>query len=492
MRRALGFTLLLFSITAAAQSFTARFETSECPLFAQRLAKEKAAEISCGYLIVPEDRQAGGDDRQVELFIFRIAASQPASNAPLVILTGGPGFPAAARIPAILESQAHLRYEVLAIDQRGAGFSRPSLNCPEADDPKRDSKAGWIRDCYLRLVGEGVGLRGYNSANSAKDIHDLLAALNIDEANIYGESYGSRLALTLARDFPQHVRALILDGVLPLHVKRLEAHAPNGYRAITELFADCSADADCNRAYPNLRASFYSALRRMNHEPVDIQKTDMDHPIATTGDDFASEIYGWLYDKQLIPFLPAQIDAYARGDTDFDAAEEARRRESQALIGAALPGDMDQSSEGLALSVLCAEETPFNSRDEIVNQAAELPGVLRRPLVDMAIRDLANCEDWEAPPAAEMENQPVASDIPTLLLSGRYDPVTPPAWGEEAAKYLANSWHYVFPDAGHGVLFEADAACAESIALSFLADPQRQPADACMEALSPPRFYIRR
>lgn len=491
MGHTLCLTLLLFSITAAAQSFTPRFETSECPLFAQRLANDSAAHISCGFLIVPEDRQAGGGDRLVELFVFRIAASQPVSNAPLVILTGGPGSPAAARIPALLESQAHLRYEVLAMDQRGAGFSRPSLNCPEADDPKRDSKAGRIRECYLRLVRAGVGLHAYNSANSAKDIRDFLDALNIDEANIYGESYGSRLALTFARDFPQHVRAMILDGVLPINVKRLEAQAPNGYRAIAELLVDCAADADCNRAYPNLRESFYSALWRLNRAPVEVQNLDMEYPIIMTGDDLAAEIYAKLYDKQLIPFLPALIDAYAKGDTSFDAAEEARRRESQALNGAALPADMDHSSEGLALSVLCAEEAPFNSRDEIVNQAADLPGVLRRPLVDMAIRGIVNCEAWEVSSASAMENQPVTSDIPALLLSGRYDPVTPPAWGDEAAKYLANSWHYVFPAAGHGVLFETDAACAESIALSFLADPQRQPADACMEALSPPRFYIR-
>ena len=491
MARLLGTSFLIFSIIVSAQSYTPRYANSDCPFFIRRLAEDSDADISCGYLIVPEDREASENGRLIALFVVRIAARHPSGNAPLIFLTGGPGSAVAERLPFILGSQLRQNYEVIAVDQRGAGFSRPSLNCVELDDQTRTSYSDWRQDCYRRLLDEGIALHSYNSANNAKDIHDLLVALDIEEANIYGLSYGSRLALTVARDFPERLRALILDGVLPLQVKRLETHALNGYQAIEQLFADCSADRICNRAYPNLRESFYSALKTMDREPAEIDQGDKDYPIVITGDDLVNEIYAKLYDAHLIPFLPALIDAYAQGDYDYDPAEEARRREAQTLIGAEMLWNLDKSSEGLALSVACAEEVPFNSRDEIVNRAANLPGAVRRPLVEIAISDISNCSEWQVPRAPDLENQPVASDIPTLLLSGRYDPVTPPEWGAEAAQYLVNSWRYVFPDSGHGLLFRVDAGCAESIALSFLANPERRPNDACIAELTSPDFYIR-
>ena len=491
MKQSLGFSLFLLSILSAAQIYTPRYDNSECPFFIRRMAEDSGADISCGFLFISEDRQATSGSRLISLFVVRIAARNHDGNAPLLFLNGGPGAPIAARIPSVLASRLHENYEIIAIDQRGAGFSRPSLNCWEEDGRTDTSGFVWIQYCYRRLVDQGIALRAYNSASITQDIQDLLNVLEISEANVYGVSYGSRLALTLARDFPQRVRAMILDGVLPLHVRKLESHALNGYRAIEKLLADCGADADCNRAYPNLSNSFYSSLARMNQEPAEVKQANLDYPIVVTGDDFVAEIYTKLYDKQLIPVLPALIAAYAKGDYDFDATELASRRESLAPMESEWLREMEQLSEGTAYSVTCAEEIPFNSRDRIVNQAARLPGLVRRPLVGMALDSIAKCEAWDVPAAPDLVNQPVSSDIPTLLLSGRYDPVTPPEWGDEAAKRLANSWHYVFPAAGHGVLFESDASCAELIAQSFLAAPRIRPADACLETMTRPDFYIR-
>ena len=465
----------------------------------------------------------------------------------------------------------HHNYEVIAIDQRGAGLSRPSLNCHERDDQTLSSNIIWIRDCYRRLVDDGIALHAYNSANNANDIHDLLVALEIEEANVYGISYGSRLALTIARDFPQRVRALILDGVLPLQVNSLEALAVNGNQAFDRVFIGCAADADCKRAYPDLRESLYELIRTLNRAPAEIESADEDYPIVTTGQDFAYDIYYKLYEKHSIPYLPALIDAYAQGEYDYDPAKDDQEREGQAryelhdpqaneydlvamemlqitdirklfdhyrrlsgdewdglmaeieyrlkyqpfqdyllldslseaeqylptldaeelaLIEAEVLGKLDDSSEGTQLSFQCAEEVHFNRRDEIANRAADLPGALRRALVDWALISINDCKRWDVPRSSSIENQPVKSDIPTLLLSGQYDPITPPPWGEEAAKYLAKSLHYVFPDGGHGLLFTGE--CADSIALSFLADPERQPEAGCMADLSLPDFYVRR
>lgn len=406
----------------------------------------------------------------------------------MIFLAGGPGSPISDRIGDLLRSRLRDDFEIIAIDYRGAGFSRPSLNCQELDNQSLADQNRGIEDCYRRLASKGIALQAYNSASGATDIYDLLAALNIDEANIYGESYGSRLALTIAHDYPQRVRTLIFDGVLPLQVNILEALAPNGNQSIARIFSSCAADADCRRAYPNLSASFGDVLAALNRSPAEVQTEEYDHPIAVTAQDFVFNVLYSLYDKHLIPFLPAMIDAYAQGEYDFEMARgEGKLPQNEADV-------MDRpnvSSEGTLLSYLCAEEAPFNRRERIANRAANLTGLLRRALVDWAISYLNDCNIWEVPRSSARENQPVKSDIPTLLLSGYFDPATPPEWGDEAAKHLTNSWHYVFPDAGHGVLFEADAACALTIALSFLEDPLSQPADACLESMSGPDFHIR-
>ncbi len=488
MKLFLGFCVLMLAFNAAAQSITPQYETSDCPDSIRRLAREYSAEISCGFLVVPEDRQAREASWDLERFVAQIAARQPTGKAPILYLAGGPGAPVAEDIAQILQSQLHQRYQIIAIDQRGAGFSRPSLNCYELDDQTDYLDPAWSQPCFRRLVKEGIALRAYNSASDAHDLQDLLVVLGIDKANVYGFSYGSRLALTFARDFPQRIRALMLDGVLPLHLNIFEELALNGNQSVARIFSSCDANVECRRAYSNLRSSFNYVMETLDRSPVEIQREEYDYPITITGQDFVFDVRYSLYEKHLIPFLPAKIDAYARGEYDFHPA---RVDGETAPIETDAPDTSDLSSEGTLLSFLCAEEAPFNRRELIANRAANLHGVLRRAWVEWAISYLNDCKSWDVPRSSARENQPVESDIPTLLLSGYFDPATPPHWGEEAAKHLANSWHYVFPDAGHGVLFTADAACAESIALSFLADPQRQPEDVCMEGLTSPDFYIR-
>lgn len=560
------------SLPLVALGYSPKFDVSDCPYFIRKLADDSAAEIRCGHLTVLEDRNDIESSRPIEVFVVRIAAREPAGNAPLIFLAGGPGSAVAWSVPLILESPLHQQYEIIALDQRGAGLSRPSLNCYERDDQTISSDVIWLRDCYRRLIGDGIALRSYNSANSARDIHDLLVALEISEANIYGLSYGSRIALTLARDLPQRVRSLILDGVLPLQVNRWDTLAVTGNQAFDRIFAACAAASACERAYPNLAEKFYQVIRNLNRAPVEIHREDVDYPVLTNGDDFAYDIFYRLYEKGSISYLPALIDAYFTGDFGYDPEEEARKRKGQArytahdpqaneydlmamemldiadikrlfdhyrrlsadewdelmaairyrmtyqpyqeylglpslaeteqylkaldteardLIEAEALGVFDHASEGTQLSFECAEEAHFNSREEIANQAAQLPGTVRRALVDWAIDGVSECQWWPAPRASRFENQPVSSAIPTLLLSGQFDPITPAEWGDEAAKYLMNSWHYVFPDLGHGALFAGAAPCVDAIALAFLANPARQPDAGCLAGLSTPDFYIR-
>jgi len=572
LRGALFLALAIWVLGAAAlaQRDKPTFLDRACPFFMQKLAGARDADINCGILRTPENRKAQDAAIQLELFVVRISAGKETTNAPIVYLEGGPGGAGSAAFAAWLDSSFQPDYDIILVDQRGSGLSLPSLNCYESIAAADGADAEWIRACRERLTRAGVDLSAYHSASNAHDIHDLLAALEIPQANIYGRSYGTRLGLTLARDFPQRLRSLMIDAVFPPQVAALETQPLFAYRALERLFVDCEQDPSCWRAYPNLRASFYIAIANMNAAPARIEDAELDALIETTGDDFVKQLVASLYDRALLPYLPALIAAFAEGDYEFDpraeaeslAQDDARYADSMKavefdlaaleylnlgsmeevyahfdslredardrLIGeisdamqyapyrdylglasteaarayldkldesaklhleAEVTGQYDSDSEGLYFSIQCAEEIHFNSAAAVEARLADLPAALRAPLLDDAIFNFAACEFWDVPSRGEREDQPVESDIPTLVFSGAYDPITPPDWGEAAAKYLANSWHFVFPNAGHGALLSGP--CADSIALSFLADPTRRPEDACMEDLTSPDFYIR-
>ena len=125
----------------------------------------------------------------------------------------------------------------------------------------------------------------------------------------------------------------------------------------------------------------------------------------------------------------------------------------------------------------CFEEAPFGSP-----QAVQAANAAANPRLSQAMNNAAayqDCAAWDVPPAAAFENKPVVSDIPTLILSGEHDPITPPAWGELTAEGLSKSQHLVFPGTGHGVLGRHN--CSNQVVEEFLAAPD-EPVDAsCMD-----------
>ena len=570
MKRLLLVCFLLLSLRASAQDYLPLFVSGECPYFLRRHSEAEGVAIACGILAVAEDRAAGDSRKTLELFVARISARFPNGNAPLVILDGGPGSAASQLIKPLLATHLHLDYDIIVIDQRGTGLSRPSLNCPERDAGSLWNSLKWLQVCYRRLERAGIALSAYTSADNAHDIHDLLETLAIPEANIYSLSYGTRLAFTLLRDFPGRIRAVIMDAVVPPAADILNERAGAGNRAFEQLFQDCAADAACRRAYPNLRRSLYESVDRLNRKPAELPGDDPDQAIRLTGDDLIYELHAALYHYRRIPFLPAFIHAYAEGDYDYDpesAADDAAWRKQyrsgnmqpsetdltamdlldignvydlydyywelsvaerealraeiayllryqpfQEYLGLDSPeaaerylsgledaeysqlareviGEYDSLSDGMNYSVQCAEEVHFNCEKAIRLGAAAVPDVLKAGLVALATDRFIECEHWRVPRASAIENQPVISDVPVLMLSGSYDPISPPEWAAAAASHLETSWRFVLPDIGHGSLLSH--SCAETIMLSFLAYPQLEPRAECLEDLTPPDFYTR-
>lgn len=448
--------------------------------------------IECGYLHVPEDRKQAGDGRdwlRLAVAVIKSAADNPEPD-PLVYLSGGPGEFAVVGTEFAAETfrpvLAHR--DVIVFDQRGVGFSAPSLDCPEAaavffENIERSlTPEEWTAleqeatiACRDRLRAEGINLSAYNSAASAADLHDLRQVLGYESWNIYGISYGTRLALTALRDFGHTgtIRSVVLDSVAPPQIDLFNSIGPNAHRAFSLLFDRCVAYPGCAAAYPDLETRFYALVDRLNAEPATVTVSDPVsqelYRIPFTGNDLINTTFLSMYNWNRISHLPNIITSLDEGNT-LRVAE----------IMAETLHLHDFSSEGMNFSVNCVEEAPFNSLDAVASANQGLPEQLKEYLLTSAAESFALCDLWAVDPAGPLENEPVESDLPVLLLVGDYDPITPPAFAQQAAAHLENSYLYEFEGLTHGII-QSGRSCGMTIMTAFLDNPAAEPDRSCLE-----------
>jgi pimeloyl-ACP methyl ester carboxylesterase len=437
----------------------------------------------CGYLIVPQNRSVPNSaPLKLHVAVFQSIAEGPEPD-PVVHLAGGPGSSSLdvagylfnQGLGAILE-----RRDFILFDQRGTGYSSPRLDCPErnaltgsllsgtlSDDESFQAIVDAFRQCRDRLVSQGVDLSAYNSAASAADLNDLRLALGYSQLNLYGVSYGTRLALTMMRDYPGAVRSAVLDSTYPLETNLYTALAPNAERAFNVLFDDCAADPTCNASYPNLRAVFYNLADQLNASPVTVFLSvgGAEYPVLLTGDLLIDVLFVGLYNPTVTASMPKMI-------YQIQAGEYSILRNRLSLY-------FDTSSAlGMGTSVQCAEEIPFNAANEAYTAAQGVQPAIAAFFPQNVQYLFTLCQDWTGTVPDPRENQPVTSAIPALILAGAFDPITPPAWGQMTASHLSNSYFYEFRGNGHWVT--RSSHCARSIALAFWDNPVAPPDASCL------------
>ncbi|GAB3352121.1 alpha/beta fold hydrolase [Modestobacter lapidis] len=454
-------------------------------------------DIECGTLEVPADR-AEPDAGTIDLAfgIARSTADAPADD-PVVYLSGGPGQGALEFVPLAfgqLYEPLTATRDLVILDQRGTGLTEPSLACDEysswvretlgSDLPEEELAEQAVESldtCRQRLLDEGIDLADYNSAASAADLDDLRRALEYEEWNLYGISYGTRLAQTAMRDTPGGIRSVVLDAAYPIDAD-LYGEAPrNAARAMEALFDVCADDAGCAERFPDLEQTFTGLAEQFDAQPVPVTLLD-----PTTGQRVESELDGAgltgflfqsLYSTELVPFLPEIIDAAAGGDVG-----------TIGLLLSAFAQQLDLVAVGQQLAVQCQEEVPFSSEQTVAAAADDHPLVEgffeSAPTLGAGIFDV--CATWDAGEPGEAENEPLVSEIPTLVLAGDLDPITPPRWGESISDDLPNSFFFSFPVTGHGSV--AVHECAVQLTSAFLDDPGAAPDAACIEQIDAPAF----
>ena len=431
----------------------------------------------CGFLTVPlhHDRPGG---RPVELAVEVIHTPDPHPQPdPVVVLAGGPGGTLAGNGSSALTGYAPIRLltgrqagrDLILLDQRGVGHSRPALDCA----PIGDLASGLA--CRNRLTARGIDLSAYTTEEDAADVAELGPALGYRQVNLFGYSYGSRLALTVMREYPHGIRSVILISPVPPQADYLADFPGNEARAFQALFDGCAHDPRCAAAYPQLARDFRTAVTRLDARPrqLPVRIDGTDRTLRLDGRVLVSLLSNGIYlDKMAI--LPRAIHHAATGGNLSDWAQVV-------TDGAAAIADVGVSV-GMAQSVQCADEAPFVNRQRARALDAAHPEQRHVFLQPAWWFDL--CARWPAGPAGPAGHTPVHSTIPALIVTGQYDPAAPPAYGRLAAATLTRGYFTEFPGLGH----IPEDSCVLSVEAGFLRRPLQRPGTSCIQQMPPIRW----
>lgn len=460
------------------------FSQADC-----EFAVPQGMDVECGFLTVPENwANPEGNKIQLHVAIIHTQNKHPQAD-PILFLDGGPGGFTLDYIQ-YLASQfnfARASRDVIFFDQRGVGYSTPSLNCPEAEEQwyldwtqdlrMSEANANYfqaLKTCRARLQAQGIDLSGYTSAASAADVDSLRKALGISHWNLYGSSYGTRLALTVMRDFPEGVRSVVLDSSLPIQVNLFETIALNSERTLELVFTRCAADPVCLKDYPDLEDSFYDLVDQLDVQPLtfDIYRasTGKFYKVVLNGDRFIWLTFRMLYMGDQFSTLPWRVESMLAGNTGG--------------LGEYLQYFIffdDVWNEGMFYSLHCYEEVPFFSQEAWEQNNTSVNSRWAEAFGKGEAAE--GCTAWGLGDPPPMENQPVSSDIPTLILAGEFDPITPPTWGRLVTESVSNSQLVEFSTFGHGVLGSGSdrGACSFSIVKAFLDEPGSKINAACAQ-----------
>lgn len=466
-----------FSLTAHAQDPT-RFE----PGFEEAACFEDVPETyRCGYVTVPEWHSLPeGNTLRLAVVVVPALTDTPASD-PVVMAQGGPGG-STIEVFAPVASEGELDFirqtrDIILIEQRGTRFSEPYLFCTETQAFEFESLAmtlddteyavarlGALAECHDRLEAEGINLNAFNSIENAADVPLVLDALGYEgKFNYYGVSYGTMVAQHLMRDYRERLRSVIIDAVVPLETNFLLQSDFNATASIKFLFEACQADEQCAEAFPLLEDTFFNLVDDWNMVPAEftIEVDNQIYEVTMTGDDLLEFLRQSLYSTDLLPLLPQLI--------------EALQQDNFLWVEVLLPILLTSThADGMYASVICSEDGDFDIEDYRLDDV--YPGLIN----DLTYMIQA-CALWDVDILDNIVNQPVASDVPVLLLSGDFDPITPARFAQEVAVSLSNSYSFSFPNVGHGVIASSD--CANTIMSQFLAHPEAEPDSTCISDL---------
>lgn len=489
----MGWPAFLGLIAWAGWCASSLAEGTSAPVSAPRLTLEPcqlehpsrlmALPAECGTFEVPEN-PAQPRGRRIELYIARVPAiSRRKAPDPLFLLAGGPGGSAvdmyASAAPAF--DRIHRDRDIVLVDQRGTGKSNP-LNC-ELDEDVLMSATDEVVEAETRRCLESLrsraDVRYYTTSVAVQDLDRVRAALGYEVINLYGASYGTRVAAHYVRRFPKHARAVILDGVVPPQLALGPSLALDAEKALGAVLARCNADSACHARFGDPAVTYHALRSALQKKPVAV-----DLPDPTTGerrhmefssDHLATVLRLSIYTSDLAALLPLALDLAGKAGDYVPLA-------GQFLMMSHAFEDM--LAFGMHNSVVCAEDVPFFPQTSESDRAGLEQTFLGTAPLD-SLRNL--CKIWPRGPMDADLHAPLETSVPVLLLSGSNDPVTPPVYAEQLRPGLKDNLHVVLEGLGHGQIV---SPCVDGLLGRFLASGTTRGLDvSCTKEVRPTPFF---
>ena len=454
------------------------FDDTACNL--PGLSPEISPRLRCGTVSVPRSYDNPGAGRFKLAVVVVRSAQQPAFPDPVVYINGGPGSP----LTIYADQQARTRYtagrDLVLVDQRGTGRSEPKL-CPDLDGALFDAGLAVAADpgddalakrrtiyaaCRSEATAHGFDLTDFGTSVTVADFEWVRRALGIERWNVYGESPGTTVAMTLVTLHPETVRAAVLDSIYPPDPTPMQS--TNVADALAAFFRYCSGDRACADAYPDLAGTYRETVSGLARAPLTVPVPPKMHRpndrVSLTSTLFEALVGSLIYYPSAYPSLPRLIA------TVHD-------RDSQGLgkvLASTYAARAAEVNQATNIAVECRDRPHY--RDPLPAGAS----VLDR------LQLYGRCDDWsEIGPAPLV---PIGTAVPTLVLTGEFDPVTRPSQSQHVAALIGRNARWVeFPHIGHNV--RAFSPCGAKIAADFIDNPAKSSDTSCTDRAAPIRFF---
>jgi pimeloyl-ACP methyl ester carboxylesterase len=421
-----------------------------------------ASRMRCGTVRVPRDyARPEGPSFALSVVVIR-SEQRSALPDPVVYINGGPGEP----ITVYAAAQAKRPYAfgrgLVLIDQRGTGDSEPRI-CPTMDRElldvtlllgmeggvsAEDARRAAFNACRREALSRGIDLSNFGTRVTADGFESVRRALNIVRWNLYGESYGTDVAMTLAALHPATVRSMVLDSMYPPDPR--PSHATSVAAARKAFFALCDSDPNCFAVSGDLARAYDEAKAQLAREPLTLTPPPgskwSNERFVLTAAAFELVVANLLYYRNAYPTIPLVIMWAKNGAREPLASVAAK------LYEAALTRQVATNA-----AVECRDRPHFRGTtppsDDIFARTG-LSGL---------------CDTWA--PLGPPLLIPAASTVPTLILAGAIDPVAEPHESRRIGEVIGSNAQWIeFPEVGHNV--RAFSPCAARIAADFIAQPE--------------------
>ncbi|MFW5661430.1 MAG: alpha/beta fold hydrolase, partial [Oceanicaulis sp.] len=414
-------------------------------------------EIACGFITVPENRE-DPDTHFIRLHYVKIAATGEEADYradPVIYLTGGPGVGAGGYVARLREHDLLDRRDLYILEQRGIGWSgdfcpdyglteRALVHADDIEEAQRNA-AETMRNCFEAARAAGVDLSAYNTVENARDVKALRQALGYDQWNVWGISYGSHLGQMLALQDPEGIRALVIDAIVPNDLTDLMRIGRWANLVLENVFTSCAGDPVCE----GLEDRFYATLDARRDDPVRVSVEDSElYPEGEV--EIGALILGFApfsmaYEQDAHPAIPAVMDALV---TYFETGDEDFFQLASNMSGA--PSGVT-ISQGMSDAIRCNDGYVHAAAEVAESDLAENPsfrGLMYT--VEGTAYAARVCEEEGLAPRDRSDYRFVETAVPTLVINGGWDPVTPPALARYIAPGFSNGRYIEAPFAGHG------------------------------------------